>query len=50
MNCHALVNTEPNASDETIKDWLESNICRCTGYREIEEAVNSVLNTVEGTH
>ena len=50
MNCHALVNTEPNASDETIKDWLESNICRCTGYREIEEAVKSVLNTVEGTH
>ncbi|WP_159888126.1 (2Fe-2S)-binding protein [Paenibacillus puerhi] len=50
MNCHALVNTEPNASDETIKDWLESNICRCTGYREIEEAVKSVLNTVERTH
>ncbi|RLL41785.1 (2Fe-2S)-binding protein [Oceanobacillus piezotolerans] len=50
MNCHALVYTEPNASDERIKDWLESNICRCTGYREIEEAVISVLNTVKGTH
>lgn len=47
MNCHALVNTEPNASDETIKEWLESNICRCTGYKEIEEAVKSVQKTVE---
>ncbi|CAM3721871.1 (2Fe-2S)-binding protein [Mesobacillus zeae] len=50
MNCHALVNIEPNASDEKIKDWLESNICRCTGYKEIEEAVKSVLNTAEGKH
>lgn len=50
MNCHALVNIEPNASDEKIKDWLESNICRCTGYKEIEEAVKSVLNAAEGNH
>ena len=40
MNCHALVTTQPNADNEVIKDWLQSNICRCTGYKEIEEAVN----------
>lgn len=43
MNCHALVNIYPNAADEVIEEWLESNICRCTGYQEIREAVKSVL-------
>lgn len=43
MNCHALVNIYPNATDEIIEEWLESNICRCTGYQEIREAVKSVL-------
>jgi carbon-monoxide dehydrogenase small subunit len=44
MNCHALVNIYPNAADEIVEEWLESNICRCTGYQEIREAVTSVLN------
>jgi aerobic carbon-monoxide dehydrogenase small subunit len=43
MNCHALIQRHPDADDETIKEWLESNICRCTGYKEIEDAVKSVL-------
>ena len=47
MNCHALVTTQPNADNEVIKDWLQSNICRCTGYKEIEEAVNSVLKAAD---
>src|SRR5699024_1403005 len=29
MNCHALVNQLPNASDSDMKEWLESNMCRC---------------------
>ncbi|MBS4211464.1 MULTISPECIES: (2Fe-2S)-binding protein [Neobacillus] len=43
MNCHALIKQHPDAGDDTIKEWLESNICRCTGYAEIEKAVKSVL-------
>lgn len=43
MNCHSLIRRHPNADDETIREWLESNICRCTGYKEIEAAVKSVL-------
>lgn len=44
MNCHALVNIYPDAKDDVIEEWLESNICRCTGYQEIREAVRAVLN------
>ncbi|MBW7453341.1 (2Fe-2S)-binding protein, partial [Paenibacillus sepulcri] len=43
MVCHALVNTQPNADEDLIKEWLQSNICRCTGYEEIREAVRSVM-------
>lgn len=43
MNCHSLMTKHPNADDKTIKEWLESNICRCTGYEEIEAAIKSVL-------
>ena len=43
MNCHSLVNKHPDADDKKIKEWLESNICRCTGYAEIEAAVKEVL-------
>lgn len=43
MNCHALISIYPQATDEQIEEWLESNICRCTGYQEIREAVKTVL-------
>lgn len=43
MNCNTLIERHPNADDKVIKDWLESNICRCTGYQEIEAAIKSAL-------
>jgi aerobic-type carbon monoxide dehydrogenase small subunit (CoxS/CutS family) len=43
VNCHALSNIHPEADDEIIKEWLESNLCRCTGYEEIKSAVKSIL-------
>ena len=32
-----LSKIHPNADDKVIEHWLESNICRCTGYEEIEK-------------
>ncbi len=41
--CHALAKIHPNAGDEIIEEWLQSNICRCTSYEEIQAAVKTVL-------
>lgn len=43
MNCHTLVETHPDADDLVVENWLQSNICRCTSYQEIKEAIQSVL-------
>lgn len=44
MNCHSLVTKHPYADDQMIEELLQSNICRCTSYEEIKEAVKSVLD------
>ncbi|MCG7334465.1 (2Fe-2S)-binding protein [Sporosarcina sp. ACRSM] len=45
VNCHALMERHPDADDKTIEEWMQSNLCRCTGYHEIKEAIQSVLRT-----
>lgn len=45
MNCHALISLHPDADDELIEEWLESNLCRCTGYEEIKQAIKYVLSS-----
>ncbi|MBS4201430.1 (2Fe-2S)-binding protein [Bacillus sp. FJAT-49732] len=44
INCHSLLLNHPNPSTEIVKSWLSSNICRCTSYQEIEEAIWSTIN------
>ncbi|MFN0005534.1 MAG: (2Fe-2S)-binding protein [Burkholderiaceae bacterium] len=36
---HALLSQEPSASYERIKEVISGNICRCTGYINIIDAV-----------
>jgi aerobic carbon-monoxide dehydrogenase small subunit len=43
VNCQGLLNIHPHADEETIRIWLESNICRCTSYEEIHDAVKDVF-------
>jgi carbon-monoxide dehydrogenase small subunit len=35
----ALLDTNPNPSDDDIKDWMMGNLCRCTGYYKIIESI-----------
>jgi carbon-monoxide dehydrogenase small subunit len=35
----ALLDREPDPSDERIRAWLAGNLCRCTGYDKIISAV-----------
>src|SRR5690349_10883379 len=39
MSVHAMLHENPNPSDEEIRDGLSGNLCRCTGYQNIVEAV-----------
>lgn len=48
MNAHSLIELRPGADEKEIEKWLQSNICRCTGYKEIEGAVKSVLAKKNG--
>ena len=43
MTCHALLTHCPDADELTMEHWLQSNLCRCTSYSEIREAVRSLL-------
>ena len=42
MSATALLRTTPHPTDEQIKKALQGNICRCTGYWNIVEAVKAV--------
>ena len=39
MSAVDLLNTKKNPSEKEIREWLEGNICRCTGYQNIVAAV-----------
>jgi len=42
MSATALLRSEPAPSEEQIRKALQGNICRCTGYWNIFEAVKAV--------
>jgi carbon-monoxide dehydrogenase small subunit len=44
MSAVDLLKTNKNPSDQEIRDWLEGNICRCTGYQNIVAAVKEAAS------
>ena len=44
MSAVDLLNNKKNPSDQEIRDWLEGNICRCTGYHNIVAAVKEAAS------
>jgi carbon-monoxide dehydrogenase small subunit len=39
MTVSALLKTNPHPNDDEIRDGISGNLCRCTGYQNIVEAV-----------
>jgi carbon-monoxide dehydrogenase small subunit len=41
MSALDLVQNNPDPDDRQIREWLEGNLCRCTGYQNIVRAVKA---------
>jgi carbon-monoxide dehydrogenase small subunit len=41
MSAIDLVNQNPAPSEHDIREWLDGNICRCTGYHNIVKAIKA---------
>ncbi len=48
MTAKALLEKEPAPSRDRIKEALAGNLCRCTGYQQIFEAVEEAARQMSG--
>ena len=46
MQALDLLKDNPNPTEEEIRDGLEGNLCRCTGYHNIVKAVAACASTM----
>jgi len=44
ISAHALLKREPHPTEDEIKQALVGNLCRCTGYVRIIEAIQAVAD------
>lgn len=49
MVCHALLNNKPDADEYEMEQWLSGNLCRCTSYQEIRNAVLQAKAKTKGS-
>jgi carbon-monoxide dehydrogenase small subunit len=48
MSSHALLQKNPNPTEDEIRHGLEGNLCRCTGYQNIVRAVQYAAGQIGG--
>lgn len=48
MSTLELLGETPNPTDQQIKDALDGNLCRCTGYQSIIQSVRLAAAKVQG--
>jgi carbon-monoxide dehydrogenase small subunit len=45
LTAQALIRERPEATRDEIREYLSGNLCRCTGYQAIIDAIETVLRT-----
>jgi carbon-monoxide dehydrogenase small subunit len=46
MSALGLLDQNPDPSEAEIREWLEGNICRCTGYHNIVKSIQAAATTM----
>lgn len=47
MSAIDFISKNPNPTDQEIREGLEGNLCRCTGYQNIVKAVSSAAKEMD---
>jgi carbon-monoxide dehydrogenase small subunit len=48
VSATALLREHPDASEDEIRAWMMGNLCRCTGYYQIVEAIRDAQSSMSG--
>jgi carbon-monoxide dehydrogenase small subunit len=48
MSAISIVEDNPDPTSDEIRHALEGNICRCTGYHNIVEAIGAAAKEMKG--
>ena len=48
MSALDLVARNPDPSDTEVREWLEGNLCRCTGYHNIVKSILAGASAMRG--
>jgi len=48
MSAKALLDENPNPTEEEIRRGIAGNFCRCTGYTKIIESINTAAKNMQG--
>ena len=49
LTATALLEVNPNPSDDEIKEWMNGNLCRCCGYPNIIAAIRAASGQPSGS-
>tara|TARA_B100002003_G_scaffold246007_1_gene274830 strand:- start:403 stop:891 length:489 start_codon:yes stop_codon:yes gene_type:complete len=48
MTAADLLKNNPNPSEQEVREYLEGNLCRCTGYHNIVKSILAAAATLRG--
>ncbi len=48
ISASALLKANPSPTEEEIKDAIEGNLCMCTGYQQIVDAIKDAAEKMKG--